>query len=403
MTDAPSPGLLTRLRATLHREVSAETLEAYKRAGLSVYDALADAEERRAALAAEPGALWRAAPAEQAGLVATWNAWSLQLLGDELLAADYRADPGTVGYVPRVTSEQALSFYAEVADWLGRARRAESDPGFSLASELPAELPPWAEVEPCPREHLEAMRAACRVLCEHAELAVADAERSAGEEHAGDVAALRGHLASAMSSAEYAGLLDSERVPIELHQRIEDGLKRAVEGAHRIGQLAAAPGLMARPDAFGPPDLAASAPHLPGPGERGFDPWRLTDPTTRERWQHDPQARRAVKQLWRADPDARRTLELQSQIEEGMRQGYVTRASVGGQPLGNYFCCPWSAIYEVVKPVAIGGQKLARGTQFALDVSAEEMAEGGPFVRRLLTGDFRPTAKIDYCDPTAGD
>jgi len=49
MTDAASPSLTTRLRATLHREVSADMLEAYKRAGLAVYDALADAEEHRAA------------------------------------------------------------------------------------------------------------------------------------------------------------------------------------------------------------------------------------------------------------------------------------------------------------------------------------------------------------------
>ncbi len=402
MTDAASPSLTTRLRATLHREVSADMLEAYKRAGLAVYDALADAEERRAALAAEPGALWRAAPAEQAQLAATWNAWAFQLLGDELLAADYRTDPGTVGYVPRVTHAQALSFYEEVEPWLGRSRRAQGDPGVHLATELPAELPPWAEVEPCPREHLEAMRSACQSLCEHAELALADAERSAGEAQRDDVAALRGRLAAALSAAEYAQALDQDKLPLELHERIEDGLKRAIEGAHRVGQLAAAPRLLERSDAFGPPDLAASAPRLPGPGEPGWDPWLLTDPETRERWKRDRRARRAIEQLWRADPDPRRTLELQSQIEEGMRENYLIYARTQGRPLGNYFCCPWSPIYEVAKPVAVGGQRLARGTQFTLDVSAEEMAEGGPFVRRILTGDFRPTSEVDYCDPSAG-
>ena len=39
--------------------------------------------------------------------------------------------------------------------------------------------------------------------------------------------------------------------------------------------------------------------------------------------------------------------------------------------------------------------------QFAVDVSAEEIAETGTFTRRLVTGPFSPTNKIDYCDPEA--
>lgn len=41
--------------------------------------------------------------------------------------------------------------------------------------------------------------------------------------------------------------------------------------------------------------------------------------------------------------------------------------------------------------------------QFTFDVSAEEIAEGGEFARRLLPGPFHPTSKVDYCDPTADD
>jgi hypothetical protein len=41
--------------------------------------------------------------------------------------------------------------------------------------------------------------------------------------------------------------------------------------------------------------------------------------------------------------------------------------------------------------------------QFIFDVSAEEMAEGGEFVRRLTLGPFHPTSEVDYCDPTAED
>jgi hypothetical protein len=69
----------------------------------------------------------------------------------------------------------------------------------------------------------------------------------------------------------------------------------------------------------------------------------------------------------------------------------------------HYFCCPWSAIYLVRRPVTIAGQRLRPMQQFTFDVSAEEMAEGGEFVRRLLPGPFHPTSKVDYCDPTAGN
>jgi hypothetical protein len=42
------------------------------------------------------------------------------------------------------------------------------------------------------------------------------------------------------------------------------------------------------------------------------------------------------------------------------------------------------------------------GQQFTVDVSAEEVPETGEFVRRIVTGPFSPTTKIDYCDPDAG-
>ena len=52
--------------------------------------------------------------------------------------------------------------------------------------------------------------------------------------------------------------------------------------------------------------------------------------------------------------------------------------------------------------MTIGGRQLAVPQQFTLDVSAEELAEGGPFVRRVLVGPFRDTDDVDYCDPEAG-
>ncbi len=100
--------------------------------------------------------------------------------------------------------------------------------------------------------------------------------------------------------------------------------------------------------------------------------------------------------LWRYDPDPAATLGIQSQIDAAV-------ATTVGQTASHYFCCPWSALYLVRRPVTIAGKPLRPMQQFTLDVSAEEMAERGEFARRLVLGPFHPTSEVDYCDPTADD
>jgi len=85
----------------------------------------------------------------------------LRPLGDELVEPDYRADPRTIGYLPRVTAERAAVFLGEVASWSARSRRAAADPACDVPAE-PAQLPGWVGVEPCPRARLTAMLAAAR-------------------------------------------------------------------------------------------------------------------------------------------------------------------------------------------------------------------------------------------------
>jgi hypothetical protein len=74
-----------------------------------------------------------------------------------------------------------------------------------------------------------------------------------------------------------------------------------------------------------------------------------------------------------------------------------------GQAASHYYCCPWSSIYQVRRPVTIAGRRLRPMQQFTFDVSAEEMAEGGQFTRRSLPGPIHTTSEVDYCDPTSGD
>lgn len=373
-------------------------------AGASAYGLLVEAEGRRQQLRAEGRDGFSADAATKAFLVCSWNAFSLQTLGDEFVEADYGADPKTVGFLPPVTAEQALGFYDEVEHWLVRAGQAKADPAYVLDLHVPAELPAWAVAEPCPHEHLMAMLAACRKLLDQAELAVAELHEGGPAEHKQPLARLASEFAAVKANAEYAEQLHAQlhqnHANRQLHERIERSIKDALERAYLVGQLAAMPELIgASGETFG---LTPQV--LPLPGQPGFDPWCLTDPDTRAGWRLDRQAGQAIETLWDYDPEPRRTLSIHAEIDAAFAAGAIAYATdARGGRLGNFYCCPWSAIYVARRPVRIGDQRLRPMQQFTFDVSAEEIVEGGEFKRELLLGNFQPTSEIDYCDPRGGE
>lgn len=391
-------GFMTHMRAKLAGEIPARELEAFRSAGAAAYESLLAVEDRRAALAAAGTPIGDVERSTRILFLAHWCAFANQQLGEAFLEADYEYDPATVGYVPPVTAEQATAFFGEVEGWLRRARRAEADAQYQLDVRLPSTLPGWVDVEPCPMAHLHAMISAARRLIEHAEIAVDDLRKLGGDrlEHFGKIDA---ELQAAKHSAQYAdglhGELHGGRAGRDLHDRVEQSSKLAVEGAYLVGQLAAMPELAAGD--LGAGTAAAGAGALPGPGTPGFDPWCLTDPKMRSVWERDRAAVSAVDTLWRYDPAPRETLTVQAQIDAAARRGDIELSGAG-----HYYCCPWAPIYRVVNPVKIGGKRLLRGQTFTFDVSAEEVAEGGEFKREILVAQFSPTNEVDYCNPDAG-
>lgn len=267
---------MVRVRAALAGEVSAGIVESYQDAGGAVADLYVGAEQRRGELLDALADLWDLDFATQAQFLCCWNGFALQTLGDAFLTADYRADPKTVDFLPRVTERQALAFYSEVEPWVSRAHQAQSNPQYRFDLTVPALLPAWITVDPCPHAHLDAMLAACSSMHDHAELAVNDAEHGGGDRHPGDLAGLRQSLAAVSSAADHAASLDHHHAPRELHERIEQAIKGAIEGAYRLGQLAAMPQLISNPES-----VPGGRTILPGPEEPGFDPWCLTDPQSR--------------------------------------------------------------------------------------------------------------------------
>ncbi|WP_214322728.1 hypothetical protein [Nonomuraea sediminis] len=395
--------LMTRMAAAFKGEVSADELESYRRAGGLVYTELEQAEALRGRLAAEGVNLWHGPQAAAGQLLCTWNAFVLQAIGEHLLDADYAADPRTVGYVPQVTSLQVGACFAQVEGWVSRARQAAGNSRYLVEKEmlLPADLPEWAEASPCPLPHLHGMLAASRAIRRHAEVALGVFEQTVtdADKHRAALERLRQLAAEAATAADYAeGLLDTDPAP-RMHEAIEQRLQRALDIYYHLGQLIAMPQLIA--DYKGPGVRQAVPPaNLAVADVRDFDPWCLTDPQKRTFWQADPRAHQAIKEMWDYDPDPARTLRIQAEIDAALRDGAIAFATDSrGEPYGSYYCCPFAAIYIVRRPVVIAGRRLRAMQQFTLEVSAEDVPQGGPFKREIIVSTFHPTDEIDYCDP----
>lgn len=396
------PGMLTRLRAMAAGEVSAETLESYRGAGASVYDLFVQAEHRRSELVAGGKTPWTMTDNEHSYLTAAWVAFALQTLGDAFLQADYDADPGTDGFVPPVTARQAELFYGEVEEWLAAALRARSDETFVLPKRIPVRLPEWVAVEPCPLPHLDAMMAAARKITEHAGIAVADCARSVQDgSHKAELSALQGEVASLVSSSDYAqNMYQSRHSPGgALHERMESSIKSAIEAAFRIGQVAVMPAAAIEEQQRRQSRLLNTPTRrLPLPGMPGFDLFCLTDPHWVQHFRNDPKAQKALRYLWSRDPSPQATLDIQEEIEAAFARGDISYAKDSRTKQGYcYYCCPWGAIYHVDRENRIGGQALRPGQEFAYDVSAEAVAEGGDFKREITVGRFSNTSETDYC------
>ena len=395
------PKLWTRLLCLIQGEVSADTLEAYRRASLSVFDLLDQAEQERLTDAADGKNAWHLPPAKQAALACSWNAFVLQTLGNAFLDADYRDNPATAGFVPPITADQVLRFYTPVEGWLTRAQQAHADPSYRLDVSVPADLPAWSDVEPCPNSHLHGMLEAMRAIRDHAQAAMNVLENAPELTPAQTKQrdSIRGLFAAASSKARYADDMHSRNPSREVHEQIEEHLKVAIEQFFRLGQLAALPqlaGQHARPT----PIPAVAPPLQPVPGDPNFSPWCLTDRVARQKYRSDGQAQKALETMWRLDPDPVQTLALKAEIDAAYARGDITFAVArDGKPLGYFFCCPWSTVYSVLRPVALGGQSLVPLQQFVLDVTAEGFNLGVPFRRQIKIGNFQPTDVFEYGDP----
>lgn len=413
------PTLWNRFCAALSGEVSADTLEAYRRASLGVYDALEHAESHREGAKSDGKTAWTLSDGTKAEILCSWNAFVLQTLGDRILDADYENNPATRGFVPPVTSDQILAFYGQVEGWLSRATQAHHNPGYKLDLAVPSPLPAWSEVEPCPNAHLFGMLEAMRAVRDHTQAALAFLSDSPPQTDAQKkgYGFIRQVQAQAETKARYADDMMGANPSLEVHERVEEHVKAAIEGFYLLGQLLAMPELAEKIGSAPPPSSAnpqadvvrgafpaplvpALSSRLPLPSEAGFDLWCLTDPDAAKRFKNDREAVRALKTLFQLDPDVRRTLEIQAQINAAFARGDIEHAHDRyGAKLGHFFCAPWGSVYVAKRPVVIGDTRINPLQQFVFNVTCEGVNLGAPFEREIMLGNFTPTTKFEYGDP----
>ena len=408
MTETPS--VWGRMFARFQGEVPAATLEAYRRASLPVFELMDKVEARRLACATDGLTPWTIHPATRTEFLCAWNAFVLQTLGNDILEADYAEYPATAGYVPPVTADQVMAYFTQVEGWLDRAHQAHANPDYQLDVDVPAQLPPWSRVEPCPESHLRGLISAMRAVGEHAAAAVAVLPEVAADapEHQKQLNRIRQLYASAQGKARYAAELHGADPPPAVRERVEPYAREAIEMFYELGQLAADPELAggAREAATAPGPVAAKA--SPSPSQPDFDKWMLTEPAARPALKNDQRARAPINRIWKMDPNPLLTCSIQREIETAMEHGEVGYATTrGGARVGPWFRCPWGPIYVANRSFVLDGVRLLAGQQFVFEVSAPEPGtsggkRGNGFVRRILLGTFKATGDVVYDEPGRG-
>lgn len=246
---AAKPTRWNRLVATLQGEVPAAELEALRRASGPVFELLEQVERRRLECRIDGIDPWAVPPATRAAFLCAWNAFVLQTLGNELLDADYRAEPRTPHFVPPETAEQVLGFYEQVEGWVNRAWQAQANPDYRLDVPVPAPLPAWRQADAFPAAHLDGLLHAMRSVRDHADAAMAflPTDPPEGPQKRAELNRIRQLYASAQARARYAeDLCGTDPVP-QVRERAGEHARAALEQLYQLGQLIADPDLADEP------------------------------------------------------------------------------------------------------------------------------------------------------------
>ncbi|GAA4629383.1 hypothetical protein GCM10023196_049930 [Actinoallomurus vinaceus] len=313
-------------------------------------------------------------------MLCVWNAYALQTLGEHLLDAIHPYDDGNL---PSGAAARTLAFLGQVERWLFHARRIAIDSTYRIEDHvhLPADPPTWRVDEPSDRRLLAATATAARAIHARGLVALvrhADVPGIRSE----DRDRLRRILGRAGDAIEYAARASLDGDPATMPTPPDVHLRYAIRTLYAFGQYLAMPHLLDGRDATRAVSLAARV-------VEKTDPWCLTDPDQRPILQSLPGAHAVLERMWAADSCRAATVRVQAQIAAALRLGAIVFAvDRAGERLGCFHRCPWPAVYEVRRPVTIGGIQLWPLQHFTYDVTGPR--ETDLFARRILVSVFTP-------------
>lgn len=396
-------GFTTRVRAMMHREISAVDVDGLLRGSGQLEDLRQHiVERRRAGEITHPGTPWVTHEELRHAMAFFWVAQGYIAIARCLKEADEAADPGTVGYMPRVAHDQAMALLRQVGDFLAIAHAALADPAYDPHRSLPIPLEPRVEAEGrCPVCHLQGILDATEYLDGYAQVevdtyanavgpAAPEAVVTAARRLQGELAAARSRLA--MAKGRVLPILQGEPVDEETHEGAEDDLWSALEGYIWFGQVVAMPTLGGDRQESGAPSATPRRGHRPPPpvtqgrtisrAER----WLLTSGVARERlstggrieWAEDELSELWENKNWRLSAEEAQLLAETAELE---RQGALR----GDKYMAE---CPFDPVWTALRPITVLGQQLGLGSEFAYD---HHQGRG-----RLLT-DFQSVPDFQEC------
>lgn len=308
----PAKGFLAEVRESVQHfyateirgEVSDANVRGYLRAASQIEEIWQQIDDQLAALLGQGIAPWEAYARLRYPLAFVRAARTHQIAVRELLAADAAADPATVGYLPRVTYDQANTLCHEILPNLQHSIAALHDPAYVPDVSLPLALGARVEAEQaCPVPHLLGMISATREVGEWAagmiaqyRTAVLHATQATPPEITQHLAALDAELAQATANQRFGedlvGQLTAYGATPELHEQAEDRLWEALGSYFLLNQAVAMPELLAERmrKAPTPESGATQRLHKKYRAKRinPHDLWRVAAPTARTELQGTP-------------------------------------------------------------------------------------------------------------------
>lgn len=361
---------------SIRGEVSDANVRGYLRAASQIEDVWQQVDEKLAALTTQGIAPWEAYAQMRYPLAFIRAARTYQVFVRELLAADAAFDPGTAGYLPHITYDQANALCHQIQPALQSAVAALNDSGYAPDVALPFELEPRIEVEgqPCPVAHLQGMVAAAREVREWAAgliaqyaNAVNSATEQVPDEISAHVKALEGGLAEADSTLRFGvdlvGQISEGQATIELHEEAENRLWSALQGFFLLNQAVAMPGSLSSRQ----PQGSSARAGIPSKAYRDRrvrpgDLWRIAAPSARSdlrgtRFGNEEMEELCKKMGGILSAGAQQYLdEADAAVARG--DAYIVLAMAN---------CPFEPLYRTRRPLDIAGAHIPADYEFHWD------------------------------------